>query len=142
VVGGVSYRYDKNGNLTDINSAQYEYVYDCENRLIEAKENGSTVAAYKYDYAGRRVRKIVYGEPNVVTGYLYDGDQVIGEYDVNGTTYTLLRKFYYGPGIDEPICMERTIAGGGAGLFYYHYDGLGSVVVVSDAGAKIVEKVD
>jgi len=33
-VGGESYRYDKNGNLTDINSAQYEYVYDCENRTV------------------------------------------------------------------------------------------------------------
>ncbi len=33
--------------------------------------------------------------------------------------------------------MHRTIAGGGAGLFYYHYGGLGSVVALSDSiGAR------
>ena len=90
--------------------------------------------------AGRRVRKITYGEPNVVTSYIYDGDQVIGEYSVNGTTYTLLRRFRYGPGIDEPICMWRTAAGGGAGWFYYHYDGLGSVVAISNADGTIIER--
>jgi hypothetical protein len=25
----------------------------------------------------------------------------------------LVRKFVYGPGVDEPMCMHRTIAGGG-----------------------------
>ena len=38
-VGGIDYGYDDNGNLTDINNGEYEYIYDCENRLIEAKEN-------------------------------------------------------------------------------------------------------
>jgi hypothetical protein len=37
----------------------YEYVYDCENGLIEAKENSETIATYAYDYLGRRARKIV-----------------------------------------------------------------------------------
>ena len=32
----------------------------------------------------------------------YDGDQVIAEYDGSDT---LIRKFVYGPGIDEPIIM-------------------------------------
>ena len=61
---------------------------------------------------------------------------MIAEYDGNGTS---LRKFVYGPGIDEAVCMI-DVADGNA-IYYYHYDGLGSVVV-SDAGAKIVEKVD
>ena len=47
---------------------------------------------------------IVYGSPNVTTKYCYDGDQVIAEYDGSNT---LLRKFIYGPGIDEPVCMQR-----------------------------------
>jgi len=34
--------------------------------------------------------------------WCYDGDQVIAEYDAGDT---LLRKFIYGPGIDEAICM-------------------------------------
>ncbi len=39
----------------------------------------------------------------------------------------------------EGICLERT-AGGGAGWFYEHYDGLGSVVAISDVNGNVVEK--
>ncbi len=42
---------------------------------------------------------------------------------------TLLRRFIYGPGIDEPICMI-DVADSNA-VYYYHFDGLGSVVVLS-----------
>ena len=131
-VGGVSYQYDKNGNLTNINNGQYECVYDCENRLIEAKENGQTVATYAYDYLGRRVRKTVYGSPDVITKYCYDGGQVIAEYDGSNT---LLRKFIYGPGIDEPICIIVS----GVGSYYYHYDGLGSVIALTNSSGNMVE---
>ncbi len=41
---------------------------------------------------------------------------------------TLLRKFVYGPGIDEPICLINVSSGD---KYYYHYDGLGSVVALS-----------
>jgi len=67
--------------------------------------------------------------------YCYDGEQVIGEYDNSGT---LLRKFVYGPGIDEPICLI-DVADNNA-VYYYHRDGLGSVVAISDANADIVEE--
>ena len=137
-VGGTSYSYDKNGNLTF--DGRRRYYYDCENRLTEVNDvNDEPVAVYKYDFAGRRVKKIIYGSPNVVRRYIYDGDQVIEERNDNGGP---LLKYYYGPGIDEPICMHRTPYGygEGAGLFYYHYDGLGSVVAISDANGEIVER--
>jgi len=43
--------------LTDVNT--YLYYYDCENRLIDVndKSTGSSLGIYKYDFAGRRVRK-------------------------------------------------------------------------------------
>lgn len=69
------------------------------------------------------------------TKYCYDGDQVIAEYDSNDT---LLRKFVYGQGIDEPICMI-DVANGDA-VYYYHFDGLGSVVALSDSSGNIVER--
>ena len=47
----------------------------------------------------RRVSKTVYGSPDVTTKYCYDGGQVIAEYDGSDN---LLRKFIYGPGINEP----------------------------------------
>ena len=90
---------------------------------------------YEYDYLGRRISKTTGG---VTTEYVYDGDQVIAEYDDSGGSMQLARKFIYGPGIDEPICMI-DVAGGGA-LYYYHFDGLGSVVALSDNAGAIVER--
>lgn len=127
-VGGEIYDYDKNGNLTDINNGQFEYVYDCENRLIEAKENSVSVATYKYDFSGRRVNKTTGG---TTTSYAYTGDQIIAEYEDG----TLVRKFIYGPGIDEPICMITA-----SETYYYHFDGLGSVVALSDEVGDSVER--
>jgi RHS repeat-associated protein len=50
----------------------------------------------------------------------------------------LLRKFVYGPGIDEPICLIDVLDGDK--VYYYHFDGLGSVIALSDANASIVER--
>ena len=88
-----------------------------------------------YDYLGRRVARTVYGSPNVVTKYAYDGDRIIAEYDGSGT---LLRKFIYGPGIDEPICLIE-VADNNA-VYYYHLDGLGSVVALSHVNRVLVER--
>jgi hypothetical protein len=111
-VGGKTYSYDGNGNLTC--DGFYKYYYDCENRLTDVNyANNSRVASYKYDWSGRRVRKIDYTlNPERYTLYCYDGDQVIAEYDENGT---LQRKFVYGAGIDEPVAM--LIAGSGGSGF-------------------------
>ncbi len=67
--------------------------------------------------------------------YCYDNNQVIAEY--NGSN-TLLHKFIYGPGIDEPLCMI-SVSGQTETKYYYHFDGLGSVVALSDNDADIVE---
>lgn len=132
-VGGASYSYDENGSLTDDGS--YEYYYDCENRLTDVNENNIRIASYKYDYAGRRVRKILYsgGSPSSMVKYCYDGDQVIQEF--NGAD-EILRTYFYGAGVDEPVAMCAK----GNGWYSYHYDGLGSVVAVSDEGGDIVER--
>ena len=123
-VGAATYTYDDNGNLKDIDGSAYEYIYDHENRLTESKESSSTVATYSYDYLGRRISKLVSG---TTTKYCYDGWQVIAEYE----GATLVRKFIYGPGIDEPIIMIDVA---GSNTYWYHYDGLGSVVALWKLG--------
>ena len=82
-------------------------------------------AAYTYDYRGWRISRTIYGAPDVTIRYAYDGDQILAEYDGSGT---LLRKFVYSPGVDEPICLID--AGNGDAACYYHFDGLGSVVAL------------
>ena len=57
---------------------------------------------------------------------------MLAEYD---TSDILLRKFVYGPGIDEPVLMQS-----GGQKYYYHFDGLGSVSEVTDASGGMVEK--
>lgn len=132
-VGGTNYSYDNNGNLID--DGLFKFYYDCENRLTDVNDQSDTaVASYSYDYLGRRISKTVYGSPDVTTKYCYDGDQVIAEYDGGDN---LLRKFIYGPGIDEPICMI-DVADSNA-VYYYHFDGLGSVAALSDVNSVIVE---
>jgi RHS repeat-associated protein len=125
-VGGAAYTYDNNGNLT--NDGTRSYVYDCENRLISST---NPIRWYRYDYLGRRVRKMI----GTNIKYCYDGDQVIAEYN---NYNTLQRKYVYGPGIDEPICMI-DVAGGNA-VYYYHFDGLGSVAALSNIVGDTVER--
>ena len=132
-VGGTNYSYDNNGNLID--DGLFKFYYDCENRLTDVNDQSDTaVASYSYDYLGRRISKTVYGSPDVTMKYCYDGGQVIAEYDGNDN---LLRKFIYGPGIDESICMI-DVADSNA-VYYYHFDGLGSVAALSDVNNMVVE---
>jgi RHS repeat-associated protein len=121
-VGSVTPAYDGNGNITSGYGGGLMLAYDCENRLTTA---GSV--SYAYDWLGRRVSR-TYGTS---TTYVYDGGQIIAEY--NGGT--LLRKYIYGPGIDEPVCMVAS-----GGTYYYHFDGLGSVAALTDSGGTLVEK--
>jgi RHS repeat-associated protein len=124
-----------NGDL--FNDGFYKYYYDIENKLLDVndKSTGNPIASYEYDCQDRRVKKTVYGSPDVITKYCYDGEQVIAEYDGEGT---LLRKFIYGPGIDEPICMIEV--GETEAIYYYHFDGLGSVIALSNVNNEIVEQ--
>ncbi|MDD5134583.1 MAG: RHS repeat-associated core domain-containing protein, partial [Phycisphaerae bacterium] len=133
-VAAVAFSYDLNGNLT--NDGVFRYYYDCENRLIDVNDQSDQpVAHYEYDYLGRRISKTDYTlSPARYTLFCYDGDQVIAEYSGGGT---LLRKFVYGPGIDEPIMMIDASSGS---RYYYHFDGLGSVAALSNNGGSLVEK--
>jgi len=88
---------------------------------------------YTYDPAGRRIKKNVVG--SYIVKYVYDGGHVIAEYDDSG----LLRKYIYGARVDEPVCMLENPASDGIDVadsnaaYYYHFDGLGSVVALSNS---------
>jgi RHS repeat-associated protein len=124
-VGGVAYSYDANGNLTSDGVNSYEYDY--ENRLTKVI-TPEMVISYGYDVLGRRVSK---STPSGITKYIYDGNRVIVETDGAGVTTS---SYIYGMGVDEVLIMTS-----GENHYFYHLDGLGSVVNITDASGKLVE---
>ncbi len=124
-VGGTSYLYDNNGNLTSDGSKTY--TYDEQNRLL-SMVNGLSSASYTYDALNRRVAKTVAG---ATTYFIYDGDEVIADYDGTGA---LNAEYINGDTIDEVLAMER-----GGNTYYYHQDGLGSVTELTDATGALAE---
>jgi len=166
--GQIEFSYDKNGNLigknlmkhgdehacdkdehSDNDGRRWTYTYDYEDRLVKAEtkyDNESTIVSFKYDPFGRRIEKSVsrreHGktEENKVHTYLYSGQAIVLEYQTRldnehkKTTETTTTKYVHGPNIDEPLAMTR-----GDKVLYYHADGLGSIVALTDKNQKIYE---
>ena len=120
--------YDCNGNLT--NDGWRSFAYDRENRLVSM--SGLAGATLEYDPLGRLAKTTING---TTTRFLYDGDQLVAEYDVkvvNGASVeTLLRRYLHGSGTDDPLVWYE-----GADLSaprYLHADRQGSIIGWSDA---------
>ena len=85
---------------------------------------------YKHDATGQRTEKKVDG---YTTRYVRDGSgSVLAEYDGNNN---LLRKYVAGPG--GPVCMIEVTDSNA--VYYYHQDGNGNVVALSDANGDTVQ---
>jgi RHS repeat-associated protein len=104
------------------------YGYDYENRLIQVTLPGAT-AQYKYDPFGRRIEKSV---NNVVTRYLYDGPNIVTEYDGNGNVQA---QYTHNLAVDDPLSVQQ-----GASTYYYHKDGLGSVTALTNPSGNVVKR--
>ena len=77
---GINFGYDLNGNQTSRSgSPARTYVWDVENRLTSARDNGVSVASFEYDPLGRRVAKTTSAG---LTRFAYDGEDILVE---NGT---------------------------------------------------------
>ncbi len=111
--------YDLNGNVTAGPSTSY--ACNAENRLVWASVTGQVEQTYAYDDQGRRIRKTVGA---TTTQYLYDGPDIVAEYS---TWAAPTARTTHGPGTDDPILRATATA-----TQYYHADGLGSVVAVSN----------
>jgi RHS repeat-associated protein len=80
---------------------------------------------FLYDPFGRRIQK---SGPLGTTTYVYDGANIVAEYDGTGA---LAAKYAQGAGVDQPLAMWR---GGQSG--YYQADGLGSITSLTDAAGS------
>ena len=102
------------------------YAYDWENRLTKVGYP-SMVAQYKYDPFGRRIEKNVNGD---ITRYVYDGPNIVTEYDGNGN---VKNAYIHNLAIDDPLGVEQ-----GGNIYFYHKDGLGSVTNLTDGTGSVV----
>jgi len=124
-IGGITYTYDKNGNVTGIGSDSY--TWDYRNRL-----NSSTVSSnltlYEYDFNNIRTAK---GDGTATTTYAN------AYYNVKGATTT---KHILGPDGELLATIEST--GGVAKTYYIHTDHLGGTAVVTDEDGEVVQTLD
>lgn len=134
VINGGSYAYDKNGNLTSKTTADgtTAYVWDYENRLIKVTNPDGSVSEFAYDPFGRRIEKMVTESGATTTNrYFYDNNNILFEYDENGN---IGNSYTHGPGIDEHLMVAN-----GKDKYYYHADGLGSVIALTDTAGKVIQ---
>ncbi len=126
-----AYGYDANGNPTTRTSkttaAVTTYDYDADNQLVRIDFPDGSFVAYGYDALGRRVeRRLSSGEVN---RFIYDGADVLMELD---GTDALVARYTHGPDIDEPILRDAS------GVeHYFHADGLGSIVQLTDPAGGV-----
>jgi RHS repeat-associated protein len=126
--GSVAYTYDQNGNATVAGAKTM--TYNVANRLATAIVSGTTYT-YSYDGDGNRVQTSTGTQSNKKTNFQWDPTQanptLIRETDGNNS---LLREYRYGRSL---VSLQS-----GNSSFYYHLDGLGSVVnVTSSSGATL-----
>jgi RHS repeat-associated protein len=142
---GQIYSYDADGNLTT--DEHWDYTWDAENRLVAVQTNSMAVAIgapsqrmeFGYDFLGRRILKRVLawqsGAWALLTEkkFIYDGWNLIGEYNSSGNTLTLAASYTWG--LD--ITGDLDEAGGVGALLQVTLAGAGTHLAVYDANGNV-----
>jgi RHS repeat-associated protein len=120
---GSSFTYDANGNLK--NDSLTAFVYDIENRLVDA--NGAKTAVLEYDPLGRLFR--VTSPGSAMRILVYDGDALVAEYDSGGG---MPHRYIHGndQGADDPLIWYDNFAAGWRRPLLTDHQG--SIVQVAD----------
>ncbi len=92
-VSGTNFTHDARGDLTSDGTRAFTYSLD--DQLLTGSAPTATTLAY--DPLGRLQTQTTRG---AATAFLYDGSDVVGEYDGAGN---ILRRYVLGPGVDEPV---------------------------------------
>jgi len=122
-----SFGYDDSGNMVNKsdNGVSRTLTYDAQERLVQVSGSNISTETYAYDHEGRRIEKTSGGTTN---RYLYSGPSIWSEY---GSSWGTALAHYTYTGLDKRIIRSTA-----SDASYYHNDGLGSVVAVSNtAGA-------
>jgi len=130
-VANVTRGYDAVGNTTSIGGTAREFVYDANDRLSQAKQNGIVNASYRYNALGERV-SVANAAGAVETYTLYDeGGNWIGDYDASGAAKQ--QAVWFG---DAPAGL---LVGSGStqSLMYVQTDHLGTPRAVIDPSRNV-----
>lgn len=143
-VGGVTFAYDANGNLTD--DGMQHYTYDAQNRLISVQSSVLSAssaenirAEFFYDARNRCVLRKFYSLGSQGQWILNNADSraltydtrwnLLAERTLNGTQ---VGKYIHGSRTDEILVSNL-----GSQILYPLADGLGSTVALSDQQGSI-----
>jgi RHS repeat-associated protein len=130
-----TYDYDAEGNLirktAKADGAVTTFTYDSRGHLTGIALPGGAQVGYRYDGLGRRIEKNVDG---AITRYVYDGEDVLLEYDGDNN---LIARYTHGTLSDQPLAAAR-----GGTEYYFHADHLGSIRSVTGAGGSAVNRYD
>jgi RHS repeat-associated protein len=121
-VGGVTYAYDADGNLTS--DGTNTYTYNSLNELTGIA--GASTSTYAYNALGWQISSTIAGQ---TTHYMYDplvSGQVVAT--LNGAN-NILAHFVYGIGLVSQVTNAS---------FYYAFDALGSTSEITDSTGTIV----
>jgi RHS repeat-associated protein len=121
---GAAPTYDANSNLAS--DGVKTYSYDDDNRLT----GGTGGVSLNYDPVGRLHQ--VTGAAS--TRFLYDGADVIAEYDTSGN---VLRRYVHGPATDEPVVWYE--GSGTSDRRYLLADERGTVIGVTDSAGNVTQ---
>ena len=117
-VNGVTthYKYDAAGRM--IQAGDKKYIYNGQNKVIEVRQNGKTIAKFEYNIDGQ-IAKAIYGDK--VEEFMWDGLALIWR---SGVTY-----------INEPyVTGGNPVMAGDDVLFN---DMLGSTLAVNDEAVEM-----
>jgi RHS repeat-associated protein len=132
-MGSTTYGYDNNGNRTSsVTGGQTTtYAYDGVDRLtrITYPQAGNPYNTFEYNGDGLRVK--TRAKTGAITRYVWSGSDVINEYSDN---WTLQKSYYLGGGLEGQIA--------GTTYSYYHQDGLGSVVTITNPSGNVTDTYD
>ncbi len=125
-VEGVSQSYNNQGSKTS--DGTWTYGYNTEQQATSASKAGTSVS-WDYDPNSRQMEKTVNGASSVA---YFAGSEVMGDYDSAGT----LQNRYVAGAFGEP---GLQISSAGTKSFF-HAEGNGSIVALSDAAGAVTNR--
>ena len=140
---------DAAGNMTTVSDPRdftdgYTLKYDAWNRLVEAKNNGTTVQENEFDGLNRRIVRDETGGSGVVTHFYYNNQWQVAEERVGSAT-TADKQYIYHPNYVDAVAVRYWDEDNSANdvletEHYYLQDANFNVTAVTDDAGTVKER--